>query len=290
MKIPKILALVAILFGGLQIQSVKAQNPNFTDGNLVLYFQQYGGSQTIMVSLGAGTLYRDATSSILNIVDLGSILNSTYAAVNNGGVSWFDNSTIYFGIAGVRSNSTNTTTQVNGDPNRTIYISQARQAVGVLGSASGNGWTGFTNSDMTSSSTDIIQLQNVYKTQFTTLIAVSPNSSSYVDDTNPFLGASQSTGFSIFDGGVQFQFGSGAFGTLGGVNAEGALDLYRILASTSASGQVAGPLRDGTYEGTFVINSSGQISYLNVPEPSSAVLLGSALLLTGFVRRRQAMA
>jgi len=278
----KYLALAASVAGGMIITTARADNANFAPGDLVMYFQQFGGSNTIMVPLGAGTSYRDATTSILNIVDLGAVLSSTY------GVNWFDDNTIYFGIAGVRSASTGTTTQVNGDPNRTIYVSQARQLVGTLGSASSSGWSGFGNTDMTTGSNGIIALQNVYDTTFTSLIAVSPNSSSQVDNQNPFTGSNPGTAYGIFPGGVEGQFGAGSFGTLGGVNAEAALDLYRILASTSASGQTDGPLREGTYEGSFVINSAGQVSYVNaVPEPTTAMLLGSTLFLGACLHRRR---
>ena len=68
-----------------------------------------------------------------------------------------------------------------------------------------------------------------------------------------------------------------------------ALDLYRIEAVNSAPGQVGSgaTLRQGTYEGTITLNSSGQVSF--VPEPSTYALFGSAALVLGFVavRRRK---
>ena len=53
----------------------------------------------------------------------------------------------------------------------------------------------------------------------------------------------------------------GSFGAAGTV--EFALDLYRILGKDNAAGQVAGPLREGTFEGTVTINSSGQVSFIS---------------------------
>ena len=64
----KLRALLALTGIALGVSSANAQNPNYAPGDLVLFFQQYGGSNTIAVNLGAATTYRDATSNILNIV------------------------------------------------------------------------------------------------------------------------------------------------------------------------------------------------------------------------------
>lgn len=285
MKSPlKYIVLAAGAAGGMALTSTQAANSNFTAGDVIMYFQQFGGNQTVMVDLGTGISFRDATSSHLNLVDLGSTLSTTF------GVNWFDDSTLYFGIAGVRSNSSGTSSQVNGDPNRTLYVSQARTGVGTLGLANSAGWSGFGDTDMSTGANGIVAMQGVYQTSFTSLIAVSPTSQSKVDDQNPFLGSNPGTAYGIFPGGVEAEFGSGSFGTLGGVNAEAALDLYRILATTAPVGTVAGDQYTGDYKGSFVIDNTGKVSYVQaVPEPSSAILLGSTLLLGGFVRRRKAI-
>jgi len=280
----KISILAAAIAAGMSLAPAQAQNPNFAPGDLVLFFQQFGGSNTLILNVGAGTLYRDQTTSLINLANVGTELVGAF------GVNWFDDSTVYFGIAGVRSASTGTTTHVDGDPNRTLYVSQARGSVGVEGTASSPGWSGFGNGDMTTGANGIIAVHNRLETQSLTDRLAESTADSAVDNQNPFLGSNPGTAFGIFPGGVEAAFGAGSFGTLGGVNAEAAVDLYRILASTSASGQVGGPLREGTYEGSFVVDSSGNISYINVPEPSSAVLMGSAALLGGFIRRRKSLA
>jgi hypothetical protein len=75
-----------------------------------------------------------------------------------------------------------------------------------------------------------------------------------------------------FGGGVQQVGASGAWGSFGGAGSvEFALDLYRILARAAGgtsqaapvSGQVAGELRVGSYEGTVTVNSSGQVSFIS---------------------------
>ena len=97
--------------------------------------------------------------------------------------------------------------------------------------------------------------------------------------------------FGLFTGGVEATFNTGTFGTMGGVAAESALDLYRILATTNPIGTVISEgvttPGDGSYEGTFVIDSAGSVSYIApVPEPATVSLLGVSAVL-GLVRRRR---
>jgi hypothetical protein len=112
---------------------------------------------------------------------------------------------------------------------------------------------------------------------------------SNVDNQNPFLGDNLGTAFgTLVPGGVMGGFGNTSYGTIGGVAAEGALDLYRILGSSTAAGTVEnGGLRVPQYQGTFVIEQDGDVSYIApVPEPSTfALLAGSAIF--GLIRRRR---
>jgi hypothetical protein len=269
--------------------AAKAQNPNFAPGDLVLFVQKSGAANTIMLNLGSGAnVYRDATSNILNIAGIGTELTSNF------GGSWYEDPALFWGVAGVRSASTSTTAQVDGDPGRTIYASQLRGALGTEGSASSSGWTGFGSTDMTTASNGIIQMQNRLETVSSTDRLVEPTSSSFVDDQNPFLNATTpGASFTIFAGSVQGSFGPGSFGTFGGVAAEGALDLYRILATTAPAGTVQigddTDLRTGTYEGTFVIDNTGSVSFVApIPEPTALGLVAAGAALGGIlVRRRQ---
>lgn len=279
----KLKAILAVAGAALSVGSAFAQNASYDQaaGDIVLFFEQYGGSQTIMVNIGTGQSFRDATSNMTAIKNLGTELTANF------GATWYDNADLYWGVAGVRSNSTGTTTQVNGDPNRTLYVSQERTAVGTVGSASSVGWSGFANSDMTTGANGIIAMTNRMETVATTDRLIEGIGTSNVDNQNPFLGSSPGTAFGIFPGGVMGNFGAGSFGTLGGYSSESALDLYRILASTTATGQVSGPLREGSYEGSFVIDSSGDISFVAVPEPSTAFVLLAGLGSLAFFRRRR---
>lgn len=285
----KLFILAAAIAGGMSATPAQAQNANFDKdaGDIVLYALKFGGSQTLVLNIGTGQSFRDAGSSLFNIKNIGTEL-----AAISGQANWWEDGDLYWGIAGVRSASTNTTAQLFGDPNRTLYLSKERTAIGTVGTASSSNFADPGSTNMTTASNNIIGQNNRLETIGTTDRLLESTGSSVVDNatSNPFSGSNPGTAFGVFPGGVIGNFGAGAFGTLGGVNAEAALDLYRILASTTASGQEPGPLRTGSYEGSFVIDQSGDVSFITVPEPSSAVLIGSAALLGGFIRRRKSLA
>ena len=83
-----------------------------------------------------------------------------------------------------------------------------------------------------------------------------------------FTRPTTSTSFNTFNGGIEFKFAAGSwasgasFGDAGVV--EAALDLYRLQARNDISGQsgFGAAVRSGSYEGTFTINQSGQVSFI----------------------------
>lgn len=283
----KLLSFAALAASGFGVSSAMAQNPNYAPGDIVLYFQQFGGSNTVALNVGSAITFRDTAVNLINIANINAELSNGTLGF---GAAWYDTSSLWWGAAGVRSSSTSTSAQTAGDPGRTLYISQGRSAVGAEGSASSPGWSGFGSTDMTTGANGIIQMVNRMETISVTDRLVETTGTSNVDNQNPFnILGNPDAAFTIFAGGVEGNFGAGQFGSFGGVAAEGALDLYRILAATTAAGQVGGPLREGTYEGSFVISQTGNVSFIvnNVPEPSSAMLLGVATLVGGFIRRRK---
>ena len=291
-------AILAAAGVALSSSAAMAVNPNFVAGDLVVFFQQRGGTNTIMLDVGQATLFRDATSNILNIANIGTELAD---GTNGFGSGWANDTSLFWGAAGVRSSSSGTSTQVAGDPSRTIYASQGRTTLGTAGTAGSSGWSVGTGSATTSSG-NILSMVNRLGTvpAGATDRLVEPTSSSNVDNFNPFLGNNPGTAFTQFTGGVESSFGAGTFGTLGGVNAESSLDLYRILATTNPAGTVisggAGP-GVGSFEGSFVVDGSGNVSYVvadvvPVPEPSmmaAGLALGAVATMTRR-RRRQATA
>ncbi len=285
----KILSL-AVAAGGMALSSAKA---DFAAGDLILYFQQSGGTNTVAVDLGAATIYRDTSVSLINIVNIGTLLSNGTLGF---GSTWYDSSTLYWGAAGVFSNSANTTNVQDGDPFRTIYTTKARTVSGTDGFANSNAWSIAGTGTMTTGSTNIQTQNNHFGSAAGSSASTGfaePTSTSAIDNANqnPFTAGNPGTAYQAFPGGVEAGFGAGTFDTVGGVSAESALDLYRILAATGASGQVDGTLRGGDYEGSLVVDNGGNVSFIKaVPEPSSAMLIGATMLLGGFIRRRKSVA
>ena len=287
-------AILAAAGVALSASSAMAQNPNYAPGDIVLFFQQFGGTNTVALNVGAATTFRDTTSNILNIANIGSQLSN---GTTGFGSSWYDLTNLWWGAAGVRSASINTTTVVNGDPNRTVYASRERTALGTEGSASSTAWS---IGDLTTAATNIITQNNRMETQSLTTTLVEPTSASVIDAQHLFnLGGTPTSSFTVFSsGGVQGDFGAGLFGTFGGVAAEGALDLYRLLAASPGGTVESGPLNVGQYQGTFVIEQDGDVSYIvtdvvPVPEPATMVAglaLGAVATLTRRRRRGQTAA
>jgi hypothetical protein len=270
-----------------------AQNLNYAPGDIVLFFQQFGGTNTVALNVGAATTFRDATSNILNIANIGAQLSN---GITGFGASWYDSTSLWWGAAGVRSNSTSSTTVTNGDGGRTLYVSRDRTAVGTGGVSSSTAWSVGTDGAMTTAANNIISLVNRMETIATTTTLIEGTPSSNIDNQNLFnILGTPTTSFGTFtSGGVQGDFGVGSFGSYGGLTAEGALDLYRILAVNPSGTVETGTVRAGQFQGTFVIEQDGDISYIAaVPEPATMVAglaLGAVATLTRRRRRGQTAA
>lgn len=273
---------------GFALSAANAQNTQFAPGNLVLCFQQEGGSNTVYARLGnAALMFRGAAAgpdaiNRLRFQTIGADL------VNAFGPDWATDPSIYVGASAVwgTSNSTFNNNLQNGDPNRTIYITRPRNSVGTIGVVNSNAWdlTIQGSGAMTSAASGIFQMQNVLETQYTTAVAVSATDTSQIDDQNPFLspGIQGPAMQSALEGGIQQAGSATTFGTFGSAgNVEFALDLYRVLAREGIAGQVAGTgnPREGTYEGTLTVDNLGRISfYATAPVISVEQPLGTELV------------
>ena len=272
------------------------QAATVANGDLMLYFQQLGGNNTAYVNLGsAALLYRGAESGpsaanqALNIINISSTLVSAF------GAGWASDTTIYAGLAAVRTASTSGTV-VNGDQNRTVYVSKARADVGTLGARNSDAWN-LGPGSLTAPAGEIFGLTNNFATNLPNLAqGVVAKTASQIDETNPFLtGSIQGAAFGTFGGGVQQVGSATAFGTFGPAGqVEFALDLNRIVPDGTVSNtEIAGPsgpapydLR-GTYEGTVVVGSNGSVSFVTVPEPSGTLALGILGTIAGLGYRRR---
>ena len=271
--------------------SAAAANSFYAPGDLVLFFQKEGGTNTIYANLGsAAALYRGAAAgSADGVNNIGFLdLNTTLTAAFGAG--WASDTGIYAGLGGVFSTNNTTNLLALGDPARTLYVSQRRDSVGTIGEVNSNQWIVAGNTQMTSGAQGILQMNNAFEVNYDSTITVSPTSISTIDDTNPFLAPGiQGVAFAgAFDGGVQQRGTAGSFGSFGEAGSvEFALDLYRILGKTGISGQVDGVLREGSYEGTVTLGTNGLVSFVAVPEPSSMALAGLASGALALRRRRR---
>ncbi len=280
MKLSTLKSLSLALVAGTALTAftpAQAQNSNFAPGDILMAFRATGGqgSDTLVyVALGSGTSFRDATGNFLNIRNVGSTLSNTY------GNSWFNRTDLFFGAVGAFSNAT-AGAPVNGDPRRTLYATNARTEVGTVGSSASTPWSISSNTVMTAGASDILSVSTRFDLDFTTAIATVSTSS----NNNWATFTSDTLDFRTFNGGVESGFGANAFGSFGAAGTvEGALDLYRVAPQTNTT--ISNP-NIGTYEGTFTINSAGDISFVAIPEPSSIVLLTLAAGAVFFAIRRK---
>lgn len=298
--------LAALLVASVSLAASSSNAATYAAGDLVLFFFQEGGTETVYVNLGQAYTYRGAAAGSQDATAVGNILQSRSstqsgsAVTNLGttlstafGASWASMTNLYAGLAAVRSNSTTTTAAaVNGDPSRTIYTSVANNLVDAPG-----GRVVATTTGMTTISNGIISMNTQFLGSDDVLQAAVANSR--IDDQNPFFAPEiLGTAFGGFAGGVAQAGTAGTLGSYGDVtNVEFALDLHRILATEGGSGTITGgldadgnavPIRTSTYEGTITINSTGVVGFSAVPEPSSVTLLGLAAGALAFRRRRNA--
>jgi len=277
----------ALLLAGASLLSVIPANAfTYAPGDLMLYFQQQGGSQTVYVDLGnAATLYRGSAAGAIDGVNSYNIVNISASLTTAFGSGWASDTSLYAGLAGVWGTAASGNGLQDGDPNRTLYISSPRNSVGTAGEADSTGWdlTTAGNNAITSAATGITVQNNVFgansggQQQLVVGTGVSQ-----IDDMNPFFapGLQDAAFQGALAGGVQQRGTAGMFGTVAGVGStEFALDLYRVLGKTTAPGQVAGVNRVGSFEGTFLVGTDGNVSFSAseisaVPEPSGALALG----------------
>lgn len=270
MQIKSKYLLTMLVVAGISVAALPANAATFVAGDLLLGFRATGGTgstSNLVVNLGqADTVYRDATSGIANVADLGAILTSTY------GSDWATRSDLSWGIVGVRDASGIGAAVVDGDPKRTSYISAA-QTTYSPGTQQSSAWNVPGSTGRGDIATAINDLQVAYAAASGTSLAV-------LDGTAANSWTDQIVTDNNFKVGASIEASSA-----NGIDATG-LDLYRILNTTTGASPT-GTVGVGSYEGTFTISSSGVVGFSvgAVPEPSRALLAG--LGLGGLLLRRR---
>ena len=261
--------LAALLGTGMSHGILHAQNPFYEAGDLILFFQKPGSTDSVVVSLGsAANLYRGAAAGptadrqATNIININSELTTAF------GADWASDPDVYAGLIGCRDSSTGFDV-FDGDQTRTLYASRSRADVGIPGAPSSTTWDFTLSGASTAGATNAIAFGNIFETNYTTKAAVSPVSVSKVNNYNPFVDVPlgiQGTAFNAFPGGVQQRGSATTFGVFGPVSSpEFLLDLYRITprADADTEGEVSGERRIGSYEGTVAVSSAGGVSFIS---------------------------
>lgn len=285
----KFLALLA-LAGAALVTPARAAI-TFTAGDLVMGFRATGGTgatSVYLVNLGSSITYRDSTSNILNIADINTDMTATF------GPGWETRSDLYWGVIGVRDKLSIAGGVVSGDPRRTVYTSDAQTTLNTQSAT----WTVASSGQMTSLAAAVYDTLNVLTTGSATDTGTGPHNAAVIAASDSLMlwddNTSGAIDFSVLNGSIEASFGGvaqTASDTTGNVLGGAAVDLYRILATTTGASPT-GTLLNGDYYGTFYLTTGGIVNFSDdtivagaVPEPSRAVLLG--LGLVGFVMRRR---
>jgi len=297
----KLSLLACAVLASMAFSGTRANAATYNAGDLIMGFRVTGGigaSSNVLVNLGQSTTFRNLNgTNSLNITNIFTDLSNTFGTGAGNGTEWYNRTDLSFGVIGVYTNISDASggTVNNGDPGQTIYMSRSRTSAGTVGTAQSSTPSGFSNANMSTISGNVLVLNQTTYAGATASVNNSAvaiinagGSQSYTFFTNP------TSDFGAINPGIEQTFTASAWstGSLGPVsNIEGAVDLYRVLQTTN-NANPTGTAKTGSYETTFVINQSGQISAVSaVPEPSTYALLGIGAIAVVFaVRRRQAKA
>ena len=277
----------AVALGFAVSPSMAQIDTTFNANDVLLGFRAASGtgtSTTIMVNLGAASIFRDATANKVNFVNIGSILSTAYDS------NWHDRTNLWAGFVSA-TNGTNVDNSggvaiasQTTDFNSTIYVSTRRTATGTVGNAQSTKPGNSVALDAQYIGLQATTLGNKFGTESAS--GVYNGASNVTNLWNTFMTGSITADFdSQYN--IEAPFTSGNRGTFGAAGTvEQMWDFYRVAqfpGTDADSGK-------GLYQGTFTLNSSGEVSFIVVPEPSTYALLAlgaGAVLLVARRRNKQ---
>jgi hypothetical protein len=286
--ITKPLLASCVAIGLTAVPALAVIDTSFSPNDVILGFRAASGngtSTTYMVNLGSATTYRDATSNMLNIANIGSALSSAYDA------NWYERTNLWAGfVSATNGQNVDNTGGVaiasqTTDYNSTIYVSTRRTALGTAGTANSTRPGNTIALDAQVMGSDINTLGGTFNSISTS--GVYNGASSVTNSWNTFMGGSTGADFSgAYNVESAFTVGNrGVFEDAGTV--EQMWDFYRV-AQFPVSDTDAGK---GIFQGTFALNSSGDVSFIvgaaAVPEPSTYALIALTGVLYFFVNKRR---
>ncbi len=257
LKTTFLLAIAGVMFVSA---SASAVTTAFSTGNLLLGFRSSSAANSVIVNLGATSVFKNATGELTPIAaaaDLDAQLATVF------GANWYTDGSVKWGIVA----GNNTVSTVDGEASGVLYGTREQATYGTAGSS----FTRGTVSAQQVIGGNIASVGSAYAGQ---------------DITTPGLTQSN-VGANTWNTRISAtQFGNSAWNVEGVVGENSQLDLFRLAGSSSGA--------VGTYEGSFIMSSNGALSFNSqapfaaaaVPEPSRALLLGLGLCGLLFRRRR----
>lgn len=287
MKIKKTALLLGIaLASSVLTHSVQAQVLSVSPGDLLVGFYSVDGTSvgqnTYVYNLGQASTWRENTSATSLIGNINADLENAF------GAGWYDNGNIRWGILGSVAIDE---AAINGDPSLTNYFSRGLDTF-APGSSTAPSFVAAQRGTLANNSKTFRNAMNGKASGANNKGAIVATTS--VNDYSDFLPPTTSTFFGVGTN-PNSSFGAGTIGTgTGGYGVEGALDLWRVLNTTTGADLTAGlsgspaSVGLGQYIGTFTLDSAGNLRLDAVPEPSTYALiaLGAIAVIVMGLRKR----
>ncbi|MEO8616391.1 MAG: hypothetical protein ABI600_14700 [Luteolibacter sp.] len=270
------------------------------NGSLAIAFYQVNTSNAVQANtyvfdLGQMSIYRENALNNVSVSAVNSSISNNISAdlVSAFGSSWATSGLVRWAIVGAAD--FNNGGAVTGDPSRTFYLSQGTNST-TPATAFGTSTIGTSVRSQVAAGVgafehDVLNATSGLNADGT--IVPSSNIRSidkYVNTPNntantPYFKQGQD---------ITQVLGANSYGT----GVVGALDVFRVINSTSGADLTAGlsagnaTVGNGQYIGTFTLDSSGNVGIGNisaVPEPSGALALGliGTFAGLGYRSRRQ---